>query len=141
MERGKADGELSQLSVGKILGLGQNYEDLVARYGEENAKYLWSELGDLTKHYSQFTYIEMGVGPDESFARQAREEAAKRGWKFEKLAGDLGMFQRLVDGVWDQKEFLVVPPGRQVAADYSGGLISIKVGVVREPPLRSGDQE
>jgi hypothetical protein len=126
MERGKADGELSQLSVGKILGVGQNYEDLVARYGEENAKYLWSELGDLTKNYSQFTYIEMGVGPDESFAREARQEAAKRGWKFEKLAGDLGMFQRLVDGVWDEKEFLVVPPGRQVVADYSGGLISIK---------------
>src|SRR5271157_2594395 len=39
MERGKADGELSQLSVGKILGVGQNYEDLMARYGEDNAKY------------------------------------------------------------------------------------------------------
>jgi len=125
-ERGKADGELRQLSVGGILGVGQNYEDLVAGYGEDNAKFLWSELGDLTKHYSQFTYIEMGVGPDESFARQAQEEAAQRGWKFERIAGDLGMFQRLVDGVWDEKEFLVVPPGRQVIADYGGGLISIK---------------
>jgi hypothetical protein len=36
------------------------------------------------------------------------------------------MFQRLVDGVWDEKEFLVVPPGGQVVADYGGGLISIK---------------
>jgi hypothetical protein len=68
----------------------------------------------------------MGVGPDESFERESREEAAQRGWKFEKIAGDLGMFQRLVDGVWDDKEFLVVPPGTQVVADYSGGLISIK---------------
>jgi hypothetical protein len=126
MERGKAVGELSQLSMGRILGAEQSYEDLVARYGEDNAKYLWSELGDLTKNYSQFTYIEMGVEPDGSFERQAREEAAQRGWKFEKLVGDLGLFQRLVDGVWDEKEFLVVPPGRQVAADYSGGLISIK---------------
>ena len=126
IERGKADGELSQLSVGKVLGVGQDYADLVARYGEDNAKYLWSELGDLTKNYSQITYIEMGVGPREAFEREAREEAAKRGWKFEKLAGDLGIIQRLVDGIWDEKEFLVVPPGRQVAADYSGGLISIK---------------
>jgi hypothetical protein len=126
MERGKAVGELSQLSMGRILGAEQSYEDLVARYGEDNANYLWSELGDLTKNYSQFTYIEMGVGPDGSFERQAREQAAQRGWKFEKLVGDLGLFQRLVDGVWDEKEFLVVPPGRQVAADYSGGLISIK---------------
>ena len=125
-ERGKADGELSQLSVGKVLGVGKNYEDLVARYGEDNAKYLWSELGDLRKNYSQFTYIDMGMGPDGNFERQAREEAAQRGWKFEKLAGDLGMFQRLVDGVWDEKEFLMVPPGKQVVADYGGGLISIK---------------
>jgi hypothetical protein len=126
IERGKADGELSQLSVGKVLGVGKNYEDLVARYGEDNAKFLWSELGDLTKNYSQFTYIEMGVGPEESMERGAREEAAQRGWKFEKLAGNLGLFKRLVDGVWGEKEFLVVPPGRQVVADYGGGLISIK---------------
>jgi hypothetical protein len=69
----------------------------------------------------------MGMGPDADFERQAREEAAQRGWEFEKLSGDLGMFQRLVDGVWDEKEFLVVPPGKQVAADYGGGLITIKV--------------
>jgi hypothetical protein len=68
----------------------------------------------------------MGVGPDGNFERCAREEAAKRGWRFEKLVGDLGMFQRLVDGVWNEKEFLIVPPGRQVVADYGGGLISIK---------------
>ena len=126
MERGKADGELSQLSVGKVLGVGQSYEDLVAKYGEDNAKYLWSELGDLRKNYHQFTYIEMGIGPDEKFEAEAREEAAQRGWKFEKLKGELGMFQRLVDGVWEEKEFLVVPPGKQVAADYGGGLITIK---------------
>ena len=109
-----------------MLGVGQSYEDLVARYGEDNAKYLWSELGDLRKNYHKFTYIDMGMGPDASFERQAREEAAERGWEFEKLKGDLGMFQRLVDGLWDEKEFLVVPPGKQVAADYSGGLITIK---------------
>jgi len=36
------------------------------------------------------------------------------------------MFRRLVDGPWDDKEFLVVPPGKQVVADYGGGLISIQ---------------
>ena len=126
IERGKADGELSQLSVGKVLGVGQDYQELVARYGEDNARYLWAELGDLTRNYSKFAYIDMGLGPDASFEQQAREEAVQRGWKFEKLIGDLGMFRRLVDGIWDEKEFLVVPPGRQVMADYGEGLISIK---------------
>jgi hypothetical protein len=66
------------------------------------------------------------VGPEESFERQAQEEAARRGWRFEKLVGDLGLLHRMVDGVWDEKEFLVVPPGKEVVADYSGGLITIK---------------
>ena len=56
--------------------------------------------------------------------KRTRDEAAKRGWKFEKLAGNLAMIQRLVNGVWDAKEFLVVPPGHRIAARYDEGIIS-----------------
>ena len=31
-----------------------------------------------------------------------------------------------MDGPWDEKEFLLVPAGKQIAADYSGGIISIR---------------
>ena len=37
IERGEADGELGQLALGKKLGLKQSYEEMVAKYGEENA--------------------------------------------------------------------------------------------------------
>lgn len=125
IERGGDNGELSQLALGKKLGMPLSYEELVAQYGEDNAQYLWNELGDMTKHYGQLTFIVMGVEPDSSFERRTREEAEARGWKFEKLQGDMGMIQRLVDGVWDEREFLVVPPGRRIAAQYDGGIISI----------------
>ena len=123
MERGEGS-ELTQLALGKQLAWRQSFEELVARYGEDNARYLWDELGTLTKHYGQFTFIEMGVEPDASFERRAREEAAARGWKFEKVQGDLGLIQRLVDGVWDDREFLTVPPGWRVRAHYDEGIIS-----------------
>jgi hypothetical protein len=124
MERGEDAGEFTQLAIGKKLGWQRSFEELVARYGEDNARYLWSELGNLTKYYGQLTFIEMGVEPDASFERRAREEAAGRGWKFEKLAGDLSLIQRLVDGIWDDREFLVVRPGWRVSAQYDSGIIT-----------------
>jgi len=126
IERGESDGELTQLALGKKLGMNTSFEELVARYGEDNARYLWEELGDLTKHYGQVTFIEMGIEPDSSFERRAREKAEARGWNFEKVRGDMGLIERLVDGVWDESEFLVVPPGCRISAQYDAGIISVE---------------
>jgi hypothetical protein len=124
LERGKADGELGQLALGNKLGLTQSYEEMVAKYGEDNARYLWEEFGkNLARHYRKMTFIEMGIERDNSFEQRAREEAAQRGWAFEKIAGDIGLIQRLVDGEWDAKEFLVVPPGHRIAASYDDGIV------------------
>ncbi len=113
IERGAALG--SQMSLA--------YDDLVARYGEENARYLDEEL---TKHYRQFTFIEMGVEPDDRFERQARQEATARGWAFEKIQGDMRLLQRLVDGPWDENDFLIVPPGFCVVASHDEGVLGAR---------------
>ena len=124
LERGDNNGELSQLALGKKMGMDLSYEQLVARYGEDNAGYLRDELGNLAKNYRQITFIEMGVEPDASFERQAREKAQARGWNFNTVKGDMGLIQRLVDCVWDDREFLIVPAGWKIAADYDAGIIS-----------------
>jgi hypothetical protein len=124
IERGVDSGELSQMSIQRLTGMDQSYEVLVARYGEDNAKYLWSELCDMSKNYRQFTFIEMGVEPDDSFEARTRDEAAARGWVFEKVAGDLSMIQRLVDGQWNEQEFLIVRPGGRVVANYDDNIIA-----------------
>jgi hypothetical protein len=126
-ERGVATGELRQISIQRQAGMDSSYEDLVAKYGEDNAKYIYSELCDMTKNYNQFTFIEMGIGPDDSFESRVRKDAEARGWKFEKVQGDLSMIQRLVDGVWDDKEFLVVPPGSKIVAKYDEGIVTAEV--------------
>jgi hypothetical protein len=124
IERGEADGELGQLALGKKLGLQQSYEEMVAKYGEDNARYLWEELGrNLARHYGQITFIEMGIEPDGSFEQHSRDDAAQRGWTFEKIPGDINLIQRLVNGEWDPKEFLVVPPGHRIVASYDEGII------------------
>jgi len=101
----------------------QTYEELVAKYGEENAKFLYEQLCNTTRNYSAITYLEMGIEPDDRFERRARQQAAERGWRFEKLAGDMSLLQALVDGPWDEDRFLVVPPGRRVAASFDESII------------------
>jgi hypothetical protein len=129
IERGTDAGELKQLSISHQMGIDLSYEELVAKYGEEDAKYIWETLGNPLKNYGQFTFIEMGIEPDDRFEREAREKAAERGWKFDKVQGDMSLFQQLVDGQWVEKDFLVVRPGWRVVAKLEEGIIDA------EPPL------
>ena len=126
IERGEVNGELSQLTVGKKLKTQQSFEELVARYGEDNARYLWEQLGSPEKNYRKLTFIEMGLEPDGSFEQRAMGRAEARNWEFEKVQGEMGMFERLVNGIWNQDEFLIVPPGCRVAATYGEDIIALE---------------
>jgi len=127
IERGR---DLNQMAPESVQSMTQSYEELVARYGEDNARFLHKELSDLARNYGQITYIATGVEPDDRFERQARGEAASRGWKFEKLDGSLLLIEQLVEGHWDERDFLVVPPGARIAADYDGRIVRAE----RSPP-------
>jgi hypothetical protein len=98
-------------------------EALIARYGEDNGRYLFEQFNGYQRNYRQLAYIATGLEPDGSFERQAREEAAHRGWQFETIRGDLRLLERLVAGDRDEADFLVVPPGWRVKATYDDGVI------------------
>lgn len=131
IERAEVEGDLRQLSIEEATGMCLSYEELVAKYGEDNADFLREELCDITRNYSQFAFIDMGVGPGDAFEEAARAEAARRGWTYERIAGDWSLFERLVDGPWDEDAFLTVPSGCRVGADYAGRIVRV------EPPERS----
>lgn len=78
---------------------------------------------DLTHNYSQLTFIEMGVEPDDRFERQTRAEAAELGWAFEKVRGDMSLIERLVGAQWDAEDFLVLQPGQRVAPSHDASVI------------------
>lgn len=118
IERGENTHQMNPDSIAQRSGMVQTYEDLVAKYGEDNASFLYEELCNMTRNYSGIAYIEMGIEPDDRFERHSREAAARQGWKYEKLPGDMSLLQSLVDGPWDEDRFLVVPPGGRVAASF-----------------------
>jgi hypothetical protein len=123
IERGEDLHQLGHSAIQNRIGMSVDYEELLAKYGEENARYLQEQLGDFARNYGQITFIEMGVEPDGRFEQRAREQAESRGWKFEKVKGDMSLIQRLVDGKWQGADFLVVPPGWRVVAKFDDRIV------------------
>jgi hypothetical protein len=110
-------------SIQNFTGLNYSYQELVAKYGEDNAKFLQEQLGNITRNYGKIAFIEMGIEPDDRFEQKAHSDAASLGWKFEKLQGDMSLIQDLLDGRWDDSRFLTVPPGFQIAPSYDAQII------------------
>lgn len=126
IERG---GDLQQLGAGEVqelAGVGMSYDDMVKKYGRENADYLLEQLGGYVSKYSRMTYINMGLKGEESFEMKTLQEAAQREMEFDRLEGDISLIQRLIDGEWDEEEFLFVPPGQEVTAEHDASLITLR---------------
>ncbi len=123
IERGDQLDQIDPDSIQHQSGMDSSYQDLVDKYGEENAKFLHEQLCQMTRNYSRLTFIEMGIEPDDRFERHAREEAARRNWQFERIRGDMSLICRLLDGPWDEDRFLVVRPGYRVAASFDERIV------------------
>lgn len=108
-------------SGGELSG---NKADFVARYGEEAAQFLAEAYAKFAQHYKRLAFISTPVAKADERERKAEEIAQQQGWKFERLPGDLGWLRRLVDGEWDEKEFLILKPHHRVAHSYDDGLIA-----------------
>jgi len=109
-------------TVFQKLGLFLQYEELVQKYGEENAKYIMETMGDPVAHYDRITYIRMGLPCENAFCEQAKKEAVEKGWQFEELRGSMELLRKLVCGEWDS-DFLVVQPGGRIVAAYDDGVV------------------
>jgi hypothetical protein len=125
IEREDAPGAgLTGLGIGSGTedGMKETYAEYVALYGEDNADYLMEALGAWRSHYDRAAYIDMGVGDGSAVESRARDDAERRGWRFERLAGDLVLIRRLLAGDWTD-DYLVVQPGERVAMKYDEGII------------------
>jgi hypothetical protein len=65
----------------------------------------------------------MGVEPDDRFERSTVERARERGWKYDKVPGDMRLVRALVNGPWDEADFLVIQPGFRVRPTHDGGIV------------------
>jgi hypothetical protein len=103
--------------MGSATELDHKYAGYIAKFGKENADYLMQVMGEWQKHYNRAAFIDFGIGDASRTQAQAQENAAQRGWTFERIAGDLMLVRRLLNGDW-QNDFLIVEPDRQIEMSY-----------------------
>ena len=115
IERGSTYFRASE--VGRASGRGLEFAELVASYGEENARYVWDTLHPELDE-KELRFIEMPETAGLGYAAQMRDQAEREGKDFVLLQGSSRLLRALLTGGWDDEEFLVVPPGRRIVALY-----------------------
>jgi len=95
----------------------EQFERLVAEYGEENAEAIRRFLTSWQRNYRRAAFIDTeprgkpGSEDDSSrYARMARDMAAEFGWRYERLQGSRRLLQQLLTAEETSEEILVVPP-------------------------------
>jgi hypothetical protein len=126
IERDDGSGSSLAMGSGSDTDLQAVYGEYVEKYGQENADYLMEVMGAWQNHYQRAVYIDMGVGDGAAVEAEARAAAARRGWMFERMAGDLVLIRRLLNGNWGE-EFLTLQPGQQVTMTYDEEVIGCKL--------------
>ena len=102
----------------------RTYQEYVAKYGEDNARYLMEVLHSWQKNYNRALFIEMGLVDMEEHKEQVRKVAQEYNWRYDETKGDLKLLRALADSQWDTGDFLVVPPGGRTAPAYSEEIIT-----------------
>ena len=108
------------------LGVEGSYEDIVERYGEDNAQYLWEIAHGWVKNYSYGTFISFPFANEDGCREEVHDICARNRWEYSEREGDVGLLQRWMDGEWNADEFLIVQPGERIGPTYDDRIISIE---------------
>jgi hypothetical protein len=124
MERGGAlDGGIALGSGGPLKG---SYEEYVAKYGEENARYLLEVQSSWASNYSRAAFIDTGIVDGKPQKAMAQQRAQERDWRYQELRGELALLRGLLSGDWDEGRYLIVQPGQEIVPTYDYGVVSCR---------------
>ena len=65
------------------------------------------------------TYIDWGFANSLAEKDYTKKAAEFLGWSYDLVKGDSALMQRLVDGVWEDMEFLIVKPGQKIGENLT----------------------
>jgi hypothetical protein len=94
-------------------------EEYKEKYGDDNAQYLMEVEQSWIKEYNWATFIDWGFVDSSEYKDYTKHCAEFLHWKYEELKGSPVLMQKLIDGQWDESEFLVVKPGQKIGEDLT----------------------
>ena len=132
VERAESRGVTLSIGAESTADMSTVYDEYVEKYGRDNADYLMEVMGAWQAHYQRAAFIDMGVADSSAVEQQARAEAERRSWAFERLMGDRTLIQRLLEGDWND-DFLELGPGQHIATSYDFDVICAGTPVGEAP--------
>ncbi|MFI5356907.1 MAG: DUF1638 domain-containing protein [Opitutales bacterium] len=84
--------------------------EYIEKFGEDEVDFLLETDRAGLAHYNRAVYVGLELGEAEREVDYTRTCAACYGWGFDRVPGDPRLLQALLQGDWDEKRFLVVPP-------------------------------
>ena len=121
-------------STPKVFGC--TLDELIQKYGEENATYLSQIAGEWQNNYQRAIWVEPNIDHLTEQEKQAEREAKNRNWQFEKIKENAVFISSLLDGEWltrDDGRFFVVPPHQSVALSYDDNMYKLIPGIESRP--------
>jgi hypothetical protein len=104
---------------------GAAYDELVAKYGEDNARYLADFMKGWEAHYTHGCLITFDFTAHLGLDDKVRRLCAEKGWEFAAVPGDLRLLQAGLDGDWDNERFLVLrEAGLAVRPSHDDAILS-----------------
>ena len=86
------------------------FEQLTAKYGEENAEAIRHFLNSWQRNYQRAAVIDTGLGRRDKYVALARDMAERFGWRYEEIAGSHELLTKLLTAHHLTDEVLLVPP-------------------------------
>ena len=107
------------------LGIEKSYDEYKDEFGEENAEYLMELLGNWLVNYKKVAFINNGIGNIPKDRAMAKAFAQDNNWEYEEVEGNISLIERLIDGDWDEADFLVVPPYSRIVPSNDDGVVGV----------------
>jgi hypothetical protein len=101
----------------------ERYEKLLQeykeKYGDDNARYLMEVEQSWIKEYNWATFVDWELVDSSEYKDYTIRCAEFLKWKYEELKGSPALMQKLIDGKWNEEEFLIVKPGQRIGEDLT----------------------
>lgn len=112
-------------SITSQLGINKTYLEYVEQYGEDNAKYLMKTIGNMLSNYDRYTYIDTNIGDFNHYKEMTKQQANEKNWDYDELRGSTVLLMKLLNGNWEEREFLIVPPNNTIKPTFNDEIVQI----------------
>ena len=104
------------------------YLKMVEQYGEENAEYVWETMHPKIET-KEAAYIQINGFEYNDSLNNYGTKVRQDGAELKIIDGDPTYLERLINGPWDDKEFLHVSPGNKIKPVYDMDVVYVEESI------------